>query len=50
MAEATAKAAGVQLLTRGELQRLFPDARIFNENFCGLTKSLVVMNLEAGRS
>jgi hypothetical protein len=33
----------VRLLTASELRRLFPDARLLRERFCGATKSLVAM-------
>jgi hypothetical protein len=31
----------IHLLSRGELARLFPGARVIRERFCGLTKSLI---------
>lgn len=33
----------VRLLSFGEMQALFPGARVLRERFCGLTKSLVAM-------
>lgn len=31
----------IRLLTKAEMQRLFPDAKIFEEKFFGMTKSFV---------
>lgn len=33
----------IQLLDEPEMQRLFPDAQIFHERICGLTKSLIAI-------
>jgi hypothetical protein len=40
--EARKEVASIRLLTRRELAKLFPGAAIYNEQFLGLTKSLIV--------
>lgn len=42
-AEADAFLADIRLLSVADMQRLFPDATIVRERFCGLTKSIVAM-------
>ncbi len=35
------EATGIRLMTRAEVRQLFPEAIIFEERFCGMTKSFV---------
>ena len=44
--EARAVAREIRLLTRSEVRKLFPDARIVSEKFCGLTKSFMAIKNE----
>jgi hypothetical protein len=39
--EALRQVTGIRLLTKTEVRRLFPEANIFEERWCGLTKSFV---------
>lgn len=39
----------VKLLSAGELQRLFPQARLIRERFCGWSKSLICCRVSASR-
>jgi ubiquinone/menaquinone biosynthesis C-methylase UbiE len=39
--------ANMRLLGRKELQELFPDAKILEEKFCGITKSLIAVSLSS---
>lgn len=40
-AEAKREVESISLLSRGDLRRLFPDARVYEETILGLTKSFV---------
>ena len=44
--EARAVAREIRLLTRSAVRKLFPDARIVSEKFCGLTKSFMAIKNE----
>jgi len=37
--------AHIELLTHRQMERLFPEARIWRERFCGLSKSLIAVRL-----
>lgn len=39
--KAMSEVNSISLLTRGELSRLFPGAKIYDEIFCGLKKSFI---------
>jgi len=40
-ADALREVTGIRLLTRREFRQLFPEATLYQEKFCGLTKSFV---------
>jgi SAM-dependent methyltransferase len=46
--EALREATGIRLMTKAELRQLFPEAAIFEERYCGMTKSFVVYSACAG--
>jgi SAM-dependent methyltransferase len=43
--EHPAEYSRIVLLTARQMETLFPDARIFHERFCGLSKSLIAIKL-----
>ncbi len=43
VADAMIRVQSARLLDKGQLQALFPDAEVFEERFCGLTKSLIAV-------